>query len=49
MRPDLIASLIGVPHEQRYYTYLIGLALYGVIYLIQRPRIPKVEQTPAAA
>ena len=49
MRPDLIASLIGVPHEQRYYTYLIGLALYGVVYLMQRPRIPKVEQTPAAA
>ncbi len=49
MRPDLIASLIGMPHEQRYYTYLLGLALYGVIYLMQRPRIPKVEQTPAAA
>ena len=49
MRPDLIASLIGIPHEQRYYTYLLGLALYGVIYLMQRPRIPKVEQTPAAA
>jgi TRAP-type uncharacterized transport system fused permease subunit len=49
MRPDLIASLIGIPHEQRYYTYLIGLALYGLIYLMQRPRIPKAEPTPAAA
>ena len=45
MRPDLIASWIGLPHDQRYWTYLIGLALFGVIYLIQRQRIPK----PAAA
>jgi TRAP transporter 4TM/12TM fusion protein len=49
MRPDLIASLIGIPHEQRYYTYLIGLALYGVIYLMQRPRIPKEAPAPVAA
>jgi TRAP transporter 4TM/12TM fusion protein len=49
MRPDLIASLIGIPHEQRYWTYLIGLVLYGLIYLMQRPRIPKVETMAAAA
>jgi TRAP-type uncharacterized transport system fused permease subunit len=48
MRPDLIASLIGIPHEQRYWTYLIGLVLYGLIYLMQRPRIPKVETMAAA-
>jgi TRAP-type uncharacterized transport system fused permease subunit len=48
MRPDLIASLIGIPHEQRYYTYLIGLVIYGLIYLMQRPRIPKVETMAAA-
>jgi len=47
MRPDLIATLLGIPHEQRYWTYLLGLALYGLIYLMQRPRIPKVE--PATA
>jgi TRAP transporter 4TM/12TM fusion protein len=45
MRPDLIASWVGLPHEQRYWTYLIGLALFGVLYLMQRPRTPK----PAAA
>ena len=41
MRPDAIASLFGVPHEQRYWMYLIGLAIYGVVYLLQRQRIPK--------
>jgi hypothetical protein len=49
MRPDLIASLVGMPQDQRYWTYPIGLALYGLIYLMQRPRIPKVEPAPAAA
>jgi TRAP transporter 4TM/12TM fusion protein len=47
MRPDLIASWVGLPHEQRYWTYLIGLALLGGLYLMQRPRIPKLD--PAAA
>ena len=45
MRPDLIARWVGLPHEQRYWTYLIGMALFGVLYLMQRPRTPK----PAAA
>ena len=49
MRPDQMASWFGVPHEQRYWMYLIGLALYGVIYILQRPRIPKVEKTAASA
>ena len=49
MRPDLIAQWIGLAHEQRYWTYLIGLALYGLIYLLQRPRITRVPEvsTPA--
>ncbi len=41
MRPDLIASWIGMAHEQRYWTYLIGLGLYGMIYLVQWLRKPK--------
>jgi TRAP transporter 4TM/12TM fusion protein len=49
MRPDLIASWIGIPHEQRYWTYLIGLALYGLLYLMQRPRIPKTAAAPVTA
>ena len=46
MRPDLIASWIGIPHDQRYWTYLIGLGIYGVLYLMQRPRIPKTVAEP---
>jgi len=41
MRPDAVAIWIGVPHDQRYWVYSIGLAIFGLIYLIQRPRIPK--------
>jgi TRAP transporter 4TM/12TM fusion protein len=48
MRPDLIAQWIGLAHDQRYWTYLIGLAVYGILYLMQRPRIPKVATPPAA-
>ncbi|OQY54840.1 MAG: C4-dicarboxylate ABC transporter [Desulfobacteraceae bacterium 4572_88] len=48
MRPDAIASLLGIPHDQRYWAYPIGLTLYGVIYLMQRQRIPK-EPVSAAA
>jgi TRAP transporter 4TM/12TM fusion protein len=46
-RPDLIASWIGVPHEQRYWTYGIGLAVFGLLYLMQRPRAAKVKEAPA--
>jgi len=50
MRPDLIAQWLGIPQSQRYWTYLLGLALLGVIYLIQRPRINRgVVGTGAAA
>ena len=49
MRPDLIASWIGLPHDQRYWTYLIGLAIFGLLYLMQRPRMPKPEAASAAA
>jgi TRAP transporter 4TM/12TM fusion protein len=49
MRPDLIAGWIGLAHEQRYWTYLIGLALYGCIYLLQKSRIPSAEPIPAPA
>ncbi len=49
MRPDLIASLIGMPHDQRYWVYPAGLVLFGLIYLMQRPRIPKGESAPAPA
>lgn len=37
-RPDLIASLVGLPQDMRYWVYPIGLLLWGVMWLIQRPR-----------
>jgi hypothetical protein len=49
MRPDLIASWIGLPHGQRYWTYLIGLAVFGAIFLMQRVRAPKATAEPVAA
>lgn len=48
MRPGMIASWIGIPYDQRYYAYLVGLALWGLLYLMQRPRMPKLPH-PAAA
>jgi len=47
MRPDAVSSWIGIPHDQRYWVYPIGLAIFGLIYLIQRPRIPKPGAAPA--
>lgn len=41
MRPDLIASWVGLSQGQRYWTYLIGLFLFGVLILLQLPRRPK--------
>ena len=49
MRPDLIASWIGLPHDQRYWCYLAGLAIFGLLYLMQRPRMPKAETVTATA
>jgi TRAP-type uncharacterized transport system fused permease subunit len=49
MRPGLIASWVGIPYEQRYYVYLMGIALWGLVYLMQRPRIPKPLPSPAVA
>jgi TRAP-type uncharacterized transport system fused permease subunit len=48
MRPDAIASYLGVAHEKRFWMYLIGLAVFGVIFLMQWPRRPK-DAAPAPA
>lgn len=48
MRPDAVAAWLGFPHDQRYWAYILGLALYAVIYLLQRPRIPKPGDIAAA-
>lgn len=49
MRPDLIAGWIGIPHDQRYWCYAIGLVILGLLYLMQRPRKPKSQEAAAAA
>ena len=49
MRPDLIADWLGIPQEQRYWTYLIGLGIYGMLYLMQRPRMPQAVAEPVTA
>ena len=47
MRPDAVAGWIGVAHDQRYWVYPLGLALFGLIYLIQRPRSLKAAKLAA--
>jgi TRAP transporter 4TM/12TM fusion protein len=49
MRPDLIATLIGLPQNQRYWTYLIGLLVFGIVFLLQRPRRPEPVKAMASA
>jgi TRAP-type uncharacterized transport system fused permease subunit len=49
MRPDLIATLIGIPEGQRYWTYLIGLGIFALLYIMQRPRTPKEEPLASPA
>jgi TRAP transporter 4TM/12TM fusion protein len=49
MRPGLIAGWIGLPYDQRYWTYLIGMAVFGLIYILQRPRAPRLEASSAPA
>jgi TRAP transporter 4TM/12TM fusion protein len=48
MRPALIASWIGLPYDQRYWVCFIGLTVFGLLYLMQRPRIPIKASVPAA-
>ncbi|MBW2139198.1 MAG: hypothetical protein JRH06_16820, partial [Deltaproteobacteria bacterium] len=43
MRPDLIAKWLHIPHDHRYWTYLIGLGILGLLYIMQRPRRQKVD------
>jgi len=41
MRPDAVASWIGIPYDQRYWVYPIALGVFGLLYILQRPRIQK--------
>ena len=48
MQPQRIAQWIGLPHSQRYWCYLIGLAIFGVLYILQKMRGPEARQPVAA-
>ena len=48
MRPDAVANWLGLAHEQRYWTYLIGLALFGALFLWQRLRAPAEDEAVPA-
>lgn len=36
MRPDQMAVWLNISYEQRYWTYLIGLALFGFLFIRQK-------------
>ncbi len=38
MQPQRIAEWLGLAHEHRYWTYLIGLAIFGMLFLLQKKR-----------
>jgi TRAP transporter 4TM/12TM fusion protein len=42
MRPDAVAGWLGAPYRERYWMYPIGLAIFGLVYLLQRPRASKI-------
>lgn len=44
MQPQRIAQWLGLPHEQRYYAYIIGLLLFGLIFLFQKMRGPEAAR-----
>ncbi|OPZ22469.1 MAG: DctM-like transporter [candidate division BRC1 bacterium ADurb.BinA364] len=44
MRPDQMAKWCGLPHEQRYWTAPIGLALFAALFLEQRWRMARAEK-----
>ena len=43
MQPQRIAEWIGLAHDQRYWVYPMGLALFGLIFIFQRMRGPEAR------
>ncbi|WP_432822625.1 DUF3394 domain-containing protein, partial [Trichloromonas sp.] len=46
-RPGFFAHYVGI--DNHYLSYLVGLALWGAIYALQRFRVKPINQTPAQA
>ncbi|RUM36964.1 MAG: TRAP transporter permease [Desulfobulbus sp.] len=44
MQPQRIAQWLGMPHEQRYWTYLIGMVLFAIIFFLQKIRGSEARQ-----
>ena len=44
MQPQRIAQWTGVSHDQRYWFYLVGLAIFGIIFLLQKMRGPEARK-----
>lgn len=49
MRPDLFAHWFGLAWEQRHWIYLLGLAIYGLMFVLQFPRKKRDLAAMAAA
>ncbi len=44
MQPQRIAQWIGLPHEQRYWCYLLGVGILVLIYIMQKARGPEARK-----
>ena len=40
--PGIIVKIFSLPEGIRYYMYAIGIAFYGLAYILQKLRIPRV-------
>lgn len=47
MQPQRIAQWIGLAHNQRYWTYLLGLALFAFLFFLQKMRGNKLSSSPS--
>ncbi|MEJ5301338.1 MAG: TRAP transporter permease [Thermodesulforhabdaceae bacterium] len=39
MRPDMVASYLNLSYDKRYFSYIIGIALFFSVYLFQKMRL----------
>ncbi len=44
MQPQRIAQWIGLSHDQRYYSYIIGIVLFGLLFIFQKMRGPEAAK-----
>ncbi len=44
MQPQRIAQWIGLAHDQRYYAYIFGILLFGLVFAFQKMRGPEAAR-----